>query len=236
MIAIQRSEERGHADHGWRKSYHSFSFGTFNDPNRMGFRSLKVLNEDRIDAGRGFGAHAHRDMEIITYVLEGAISHKDSLGEVHTFGPNTIQAMSAGLGVIHSEFNGSKTEPLHLLQIWIEPSSEDVEPAYQQIEFAPSEKQNRFRLIASPDKNSPEQAAFINQDARIFAAELSAGKSLKYALAPGRSAWVQVARGDISVNGQKLAQGDAAAVIGEDGLRFEGVSPESSEFLLFDLA
>ena len=154
MITIRRSQERGHADHGWLNTYHTFSFASYHDPAHMGFRSLRVLNDDRVAPGRGFGAHAHRDMEILTYVLDGSLVHKDSMGEQRTFGPNTVQAMSAGTGVVHSEFNASEDEPVHLLQIWIEPAMEDVEPSYQEIPFEPSEKQGRLRLLAAP-RQSP---------------------------------------------------------------------------------
>ena len=235
MITIRRSQERGHADHGWLNTYHTFSFASYHDPAHMAFRSLRVLNDDRVAPSKGFGAHAHRDMEILTYVLDGSLVHKDSMGEKRIFGPNTVQAMTAGTGVVHSEFNASETEPVHFLQIWIEPAAEDVEPSYQQIPFDPSEKLGRLRLLAAPKTVANGQAAVIHQDALVFAAVLG-GETLKQPLAPGRHAWVQVARGDLSVNGQSLAEGDGAAISEESGLSFTGAGPDGSEFLLFDLA
>jgi quercetin 2,3-dioxygenase len=237
MIQIRRSAERGHADLGWINSYYTFSFASYKDPAHMGFRALRVINEDRIAPGRGFGAHAHRDMEIMTYVLEGGLTHRDSMGEIHTFGADTIQAMSAGTGVIHSEFNASEKEPGHFLQIWIEPAATDVEPSYQQISFDPQEKRGRFRLLAEPRQAGSDRAhaASIHQDAFIYAATLGSGENLRKKLAPGRHAWVQVARGNVTVNSEALAQGDAVAVSGEQDLSFTG-GPGGSEFLLFDLA
>src|SRR5580698_5911783 len=170
MIVIRRSAERGHADLGWINSYYTFTFAGYKDPAHMGFRSLRVINEDRIAPGRGFGAHAHRDMEILTYVLDGGITHRDSMGEAHSFGADTIQAMSAGTGVIHSEFNASDKEPGHFLQIWIEPAMEDAEPSYHQISFAPAEKHGKLKLLASPDPAAVKTAAVIHQDARVYAA------------------------------------------------------------------
>jgi redox-sensitive bicupin YhaK (pirin superfamily) len=235
MILIRRSAERGHADLGWINSYYTFTFAGYKDPAHMGFRALRVINEDRIAPGRGFGAHAHRDMEILTYVLDGGLAHRDSMGEVHTFGPNTIQAMSAGTGVIHSEFNASAQEPGHFLQIWIEPAVTDVEPSYQQISYDPIQKHGRFRLLAAPRETGHAEAAAIHQDAFLSAAELGAGENLRQKLAPGRHAWVQVARGSVSINGEHLAQGDGAAVSDEQDLSFTG-GPGGSEFLFFDLA
>jgi hypothetical protein len=201
----------------------------------MGFRALRVINEDRIAPGRGFGAHAHRDMEILTYVLEGGLAHRDSMGEVHTFGADTIQAMSAGTGVIHSEFNASEREPGHFLQIWIEPAVTDAEPSYQQISYDPLEKRGRFRLLAAPRRSDHSEAAAIHQDAFVYTSVLGSGEDLRQKLAPGRHAWVQVARGNLSINGETLAQGDGAAVSEERDLSFTG-GPEGSEFLYFDLA
>jgi redox-sensitive bicupin YhaK (pirin superfamily) len=235
MIVIRRSAERGHANLGWIDSYYSFSFAGYHDPAHMGFRSLRVINEDRIAPGRGFGAHAHRDMEILTYVLEGSLTHRDSMGEVHTFGADTIQAMSAGTGVIHSEFNGSGSEPGHFLQIWIEPAEFETEPSYQQISIDPQEKRGRMRLLAAPHGNGNPGAVSIYQDAQLYASVIGTGESLEHQLAPGRHAWIQVARGNVSINGQALAEGDAAAVSDEQDLKFTG-GPGGSEFLLFDLA
>jgi redox-sensitive bicupin YhaK (pirin superfamily) len=238
MIVIRRSAERGHADLGWINSYYTFSFASYHDPAHMGFRALRVINEDRIAPGRGFGAHAHRDMEILTYVLEGGLKHRDSMGESHTFGADTIQAMSAGTGVIHSEFNASDHDPGHFLQIWIEPAVTDAEPSYQQISFDPKEKRGRFRLLAAPCEsggNHGEAAAAIHQDAFVYATVLGSGESLQRSLAPGRHGWVQVARGNVSINDVALAEGDAAAVSGEPTLLFTG-GPDGTEFLFFDLA
>jgi redox-sensitive bicupin YhaK (pirin superfamily) len=236
MITIRHGSDRGHGDHGWRESWHTFSFGNFNDPAYMGFRSLRVMNEDRIAPGRGFGAHAHRDMEIITYILEGSLAHKDNMGERRIIGPNTIQAMSAGTGVVHSEFNASDKEPVHLLQIWIEPAMEDAEPSYHQISFAPAEKHGKLKLLASPDPAAAGTAAVIHQDARVYAAELGDGEKLRQPLSPGRYGWVQVARGSVLLNGQKLEEGDGAAVSEESELSLAGASSDGAEFLLFDLA
>ena len=235
MITIRKAEQRGHANRGWLNTYHTFSFADYYDPEQMGFRVLRVFNDDRVAPGKGFGAHAHRDMEILTYVLEGSLMHRDSMGELHTFGPNTIQAMSAGTGVVHSEFNASQTEPVHFLQIWIEPAVQDAEPSYQQHVFEPREKQGRFRILAGPEENGSEPAARIHQDARVYVAELASGQSVKTTLRPGRHAWVQVARGDVCFNGQALREGDGAAVAGEQTLTFAADGPRETEFLLFDL-
>jgi len=221
MILVRRSAERGHADLGWINSYYTFSFASYSDPAHMGFRSLRVINDDRIAPGRGFGAHAHRDMEILTYVLEGGLTHRDSMGQIQTFGANTIQTMSAGTGVIHSEFNASEHEPGHFLQIWIEPAVADVEPSYQQISFDPQEKRGRFRLLAAPRENNDDvrtSHAGIHQDAFVYAAVLGPGENLRRTLAAGRHAWVQVARGNVSMNGHALAEGDGAAVSDESDL------------------
>lgn len=236
MIVLRTAEARGHAGHDWLNSYQTFSFGSYSDPAHMGFRALRVLNEDRIAPGRGFGAHGHRDMEIFTYVLEGGLAHKDSLGERHVLQPNMIQAMSAGTGVIHSEFNASATEPVHLLQIWILPAVEDVAPAYRQFAYDPSEKLGRLRLLVGPDRNPPEPAAFINQDARAYASVLGPEKTLEHPIAPGRHAWVQCAQGNIVLNGHALKEGDGAAISEEPALMMAGAGPAGGEFLLIDLA
>jgi redox-sensitive bicupin YhaK (pirin superfamily) len=237
MITMRRSRERGHFDHGWLNTYHTFSFAGYFDPAHMGFRALRVLNDDRVAPGRGFGAHAHRDMEILTYVLDGRLAHKDSMGEQHVFGANTIQTMSAGTGVIHSEFNASETEPVRFLQMWIEPAVNDTDPSYQQIPFAADEKHNRFRLLASPGGNDQNgNAAIIHQDAFVYAVELDPGQDLERPLAVGRHAWVQVARGNIAINGELLEQGDGAAISEESDLAFSGEGPDAAEFLMFDLA
>lgn len=237
MITIRRSEERAHIDHGWLNTYHTFSFASYHDPAHMGFRALRVLNDDRVGPGKGFGAHAHRDMEILTYVLEGCLAHKDSTGQQHVFGANTIQAMSAGTGVIHSEFNASEEEPVHFIQIWIEPAVSDVDPSYQQISFDPGEKRGRLRLLASPcGQASDGNAALIHQDTFIYVAQLDAGEVLKQHLKTSRHAWVQVARGSISLNGEVLEEGDGAACSDESDLTFAGRGVSGAEFLFFDLA
>jgi redox-sensitive bicupin YhaK (pirin superfamily) len=236
MIKIRKSEERGHADRGWLNAYHTFSFANYHDNEYMGFRSLRVLNDDRIAPGKGFGPHAHRDMEIITYVLEGHLAHRDSMGERHTLGPNEIQTMSAGSGIVHSEFNASETEPVHSIQIWIHPLSEDLRPSYQQIAFAPPEKKGRLRLLAAPQVTDSERVTTINQDACLYVAELLPGTTVNHALAPGRHAWVQIVRGEVALNGQALEEGDGAAISGEREVSATGTAPEGGEILLFDLA
>ena len=236
MINIRRSEERGRGDRGWLKSYFTFSFADYRDSSQMGFRALRVINEDRIAPGMGFGPHAHRDMEILTYVLEGKLLHRDSMGERHVLGPNEIQMMSAGTGVVHSEFNASETEPVHLFQIWILPAAEDFEPSYQQIGFSPEEKQGRLRLLAAPEITGDQSMTVIRQNARIYAAELGTGEGVRQPIAAGRHAWVQVVKGNVSLNGQPLQAGDAAAVSAEPELSIAGSAPAGGEILLFDLA
>lgn len=200
----------------------------------MGFRSLRVINDDWVAPGRGFGAHAHRDMEILSYVLEGKLAHKDSMGHTEVLGPNEIQKMSAGSGVIHSEFNGSDSEPVHFLQIWIEPATQGAAPAYEQIKFEPEEKRNTFKILAS--SVPVEGAVHINQDAQVAVAELSPDSRLTYQMAPGRAAWLHVVAGSAAVNGQVLHEGDSAAIQAEDTLEVIGASPANTEVLLFDLA
>jgi quercetin 2,3-dioxygenase len=235
MLTLRKSEERGHSDLGWLDSHHTFSFGGYVDPQHMGFRALRVLNDDRVAPGKGFGAHGHRDMEILSYVLEGTLAHKDSMGEAHTLGPNEVQAMSAGTGVIHSEFNASNTEPTHFLQIWIVPSARDVKPSYQQFAYPPEEKRGRLRLMAGPDHDAKPSAAVIHQDARMYAAVLGAGESIAYRIPAGRYAWVQCATGEIDLNGVTLRAGDGAALSDEPLAAVRGTTGDS-EFLLFDLA
>jgi redox-sensitive bicupin YhaK (pirin superfamily) len=233
MVTLRRAEERGHANRGWLNSNFTFSFADYHDPNHMGFRSLRVINDDVVQGGKGFGAHAHRDMEIISYVLEGALTHRDSMGEERTVGPNTIQTMSAGTGVVHSEFNASKNEPVHFLQIWVIPAEEDLKPSYQQISFAAEEKHGRLKLLAAPEK--VDGSAFIHQDAWVYASVLDAGQSIEKPIAKGRHAWVQVASGNVVLNGHPLKTGDGAAVSNEDMVRLEGAQ-EGAEVLLFDLS
>jgi hypothetical protein len=233
MIKVRRSEERGHANHGWLDTYHTFSFDTYHDPNHMGFRSLRVINEDRVAPGAGFPTHPHRDMEIITYVLEGALAHKDSLGNGSIIRPGDGQRMSAGSGIRHSESNASKTEPVHLLQIWILPEKKGLEPGYEQKSFPPEEKRGRLRLIAGREPKNG--AVRVHQDVALYAAALGKDEQVEHRLAPGRHAWIQVARGGVSVNGVELKQGDGAAVSDEERLVIKGRDGDS-EILLFDLA
>ena len=234
MLTVRKSNERGHADHGWLDSHHTFSFANFYDPKHMGYRSLRVINEDRVAEGRGFGAHPHRDMEILSYVLKGALAHKDSMGHVEVLGPNEIQKMSAGTGVVHSEFNGSETEPVHFLQIWIEPKSNGTAPSYEQIKFDPADKLDRFKLLATSEK--VPGAATINQDATVSVAELTPGKQLTYPLGKKRHAWLHVIDGDVIVNGKPLHTGDAISADEEEKLDVSAAGKSNSEILLFDLA
>jgi redox-sensitive bicupin YhaK (pirin superfamily) len=228
MIQFRRSNERGHANHGWLDTHHSFSFDTYYDPRFMGFRTLRVINEDRVAPGSGFPTHPHRDMEIITYILEGALQHKDSMGTGSVIRPGEVQRMSAGTGVTHSEFNASKTDPVHLLQIWILPEVRGIPPSYEQKAFSRDELKNRFRLVAAKDPT--EGAVKIHQDVKLYVSVLDGG-SLTHELGPGRHAWVQVARGQVELNGQALQAGDGAAVSGEPTVGVRG----SAELLLFDL-
>ena len=236
MITVRKSEERGHADHGWLNSHHTFSFSDYYDSKHMGFRSLRVINEDRVAPGRGFGAHAHRDMEILSYVLEGGLAHKDSMGHEEVLGPNEIQRMSAGSGVVHSEFNASKTTPVHFLQIWIEPATTGTPSSYEQFKFDPEEKKDRLKLVASPQGGSG--VASINQDAKVYVSEITNGTQLGYALGENRHAWLHVIKGSIVVNGASLHTGDAAAFSNESLLQIAKSGPENepAEILLFDLA
>jgi redox-sensitive bicupin YhaK (pirin superfamily) len=234
MIQIRKSEERGHANHGWLDSYHTFSFANYHDPKHMGFRSLRVINEDRVAPGRGFGSHGHRDMEILSYVLEGSLAHKDSMGHQEVLGPNEIQRMSAGTGVMHSEFNPSGTEPVHFLQIWFEPAAKGTPSSYEQIRFDPEDKKGKLKLLAGPDGGS--RVARINQDAKVFVAELAKDDSIAYPLGSQRHAWMHVIRGTVTLNGTKLSTGDAAAVESEEKIILAGTNVEPSEILLFDLA
>lgn len=234
MITIRKSEERGHSDKGWLDSYHTFSFDSYKDPAHMGFRALRVINDDRVAGGRGFGAHAHRDMEILSYVLDGKLAHKDSMGHGEVLGPNEIQRMSAGKGVVHSEFNGSETDPVHFLQIWIVPKTTGGEPEYEQVKFNPEEKRNRFKLLAGPEE-APGSVQ-IGQDARMFVSELTPGTELEHTLAQGRYAWVHVAKGSVQCNNQTLNAGDAAAIEQELDLKLSALGHDPAEVLLFDLS
>jgi quercetin 2,3-dioxygenase len=231
MIIVRKSEERGHFNHGWLNTYHTFSFDQYYDPRFMGFRSLRVINEDFVEAGRGFPTHGHRDMEIITYVLEGALEHKDSMGTGSVIRPGDVQKMSAGTGVRHSEYNHSKDELVHLLQIWIMPDTAGINPDYQQKRFEDEEKRTRLRLVASTD--GTDGSITIRQDARVFATLLNASEQVTHELKPNRHAWVQVARGSIELNGKLLNQGDGAAASEETSLTLVGKEP--ADVLLFDL-
>jgi hypothetical protein len=231
MITVRRAAERGHADHGWLDTYHSFSFADYHDPRHMGWGPLRVINEDRVAPGEGFPPHAHRDMEIVTYVLSGALEHKDSLGTGSVIRPGDVQRMSAGTGVRHSECNPSATEPVHLLQIWIEPARRGIAPGYEQKAFPDADKRGRLRVIASPEGRAG--SVTIQQDAVVSATVLEPGERVTHTLGAGRRAWVQVARGAVTLNGQPLAQGDGAAVADVRELVLAAVEP--AEVLLFDL-
>jgi quercetin 2,3-dioxygenase len=232
MITIRPSAERGGENHGWLNTKHTFSFADYWDPKWMGFRSLRVINEDRVAPNAGFPAHPHRDMEIITYVLEGKLEHKDSLGTGSTILPGDGQRMTAGSGIRHSEYNPSKTEAVHFLQIWILPDKDALPPSYQQKTFPQAEKQGKLRLIASRD--AADGSVKINQDANLYVTLLKPGEEQNHDLASGRHAWLQIARGAVQLNGQKLEQGDGAAISDEKSLTIKGT--EDAEALLFDLA
>lgn len=232
MITIRRSQERGGGDHGWLKTRHSFSFSDYWDQKWMGFRSLRVINEDFVAPNTGFPTHPHRDMEIITYVLSGELEHKDSLETGSVIRPGDGQRMTAGRGIRHSEFNPSKTETVHMLQIWITPEKQGLEPSYEQKSFPESEKRGKLRLIASND--GANGSVKINQDARLFVTLLAPGEETTHTLDGKRYAWLQVAKGEVEINGHKLVQGDGAAVSDEKQLTIKGT--KDAEVLLFDLA
>ena len=232
MIQVRRHEDRGHADHGWLNARHTFSFASFRDPEYMGFRSLRVMNEDRIAPGQGFGTHPHSDMEIVTYVLEGALEHKDSMGNGEVLRPGEFQRMSAGTGITHSEFNPSSTEPTHLYQIWLLPDRKGIEPSYEQKRFDDGGMTNQLRLVASP--NAELGSLQIHQDARIHLAKLDAGKQVTHHLAAERHAWLQVLRGELTLNGISLNTSDGAAISDEALLTVQATT--DAEMMLFDLA
>ncbi len=232
MITLRKSEDRGHAQHGWLDSYHSFSFADYYDPQHMGFGPLRVINEDRIAPGTGFGTHGHRDMEIISYVLSGRLAHKDSMGNVEAIPPGDVQRMSAGTGVMHSEFNHAVNEQTHFLQIWIEPNARGIAPSYEQKTFATEEKRGRLRLVAAP--GGEQGAVHISADARLYAGLFDGAESATLVLAPGRKAYVHLVRGALTVNGQPLSGGDAAKLEAETEVRLE--AGRDAEVLVFDLA
>jgi len=231
MITIRKAEERGHFDFGWLNTYHSFSFGEYYDPKHTRFRTLRVINEDFVQAGHGFPTHGHRDMEIITYILQGALEHRDSMGTGSIIRRGDAQRMSAGTGVTHSEANPSRDEPVHLLQIWIFPREQDLKPEYEEKKFSDDEKRNRLRLIVSPDGS--DGSVKIHQDAKIFASLLDERQEVVHSLENGRSAWLQVAAGSVRLNDVALKRGDGAAVTQESNLRITAQEPV--EILLFDL-
>jgi redox-sensitive bicupin YhaK (pirin superfamily) len=231
MITIRRAGERGQANHGWLDTRHSFSFADYYDPKHMGFRALRVINEDRVTAGAGFGTHAHRDMEIISYVLEGALGHRDSMGTGSVIRPGDVQRMSAGTGVRHSEMNASDTESVHFLQIWLLPEKQGIEPGYEQKSFGDDERRGVLRLIASRDGR--DGAITIHQDVDLYASLLDGDTTLTHSFRPGRHGWVQVAKGEIELNGETLRAGDGAAISDETTITLRG---RGAEVLLFDLA
>jgi quercetin 2,3-dioxygenase len=232
MIVRRPANERGHSDLGWLDSRHTFSFAEYYDPRYMGFRALRVINEDRVKPGYGFGTHPHRDMEIISYVLEGALGHQDNMGNGSVIRPGDVQRMSAGTGVLHSEMNPSKNEPVHFLQIWLMPGERGITPSYEEKRFEAAEKQGRLRLVAAPDAR--EGAVAIHQDVNLYAGMFNAGEGTRFEMRPGRHAWLQVLRGAVTLNGNSLNQGDGAAVSDEPALDLAATA--NAEVLVFDLA
>ncbi|HYK01186.1 MAG TPA: pirin family protein [Thermoanaerobaculia bacterium] len=231
MIEIRKSNDRGVGRHGWLTSHHTFSFANYYDPKQMGFRSLRVINEDTVAPGRGFGAHQHDNMEIVSIVMQGALAHRDSTGGEGVLRRGEVQRMSAGTGVVHSEFNGSDAEPVHFFQIWIMPERNGITPGYEQKLFPDEERRNRLRVVVSPE--AEEGALKIHQDARLYSAILDEGARVEHTLGAGRGAWIQVVRGSVEVNGKTLNEGDGAAI--EDEAMVGIVATRESEFLLFDL-
>jgi redox-sensitive bicupin YhaK (pirin superfamily) len=230
MTTIRRASERGHADYGWLNTYHTFSFADYFDRKHMGFRSLRVINEDRVSPGAGFGTHGHDNMEIISYVVSGALAHKDSMGHEETLRTGELQRITAGTGILHSEYNGSKKDPVHFLQIWLHPAETGLKPGYEQVAIPEQEKLGKFVLAAAPEGGKMK----IHQDARVLIGQVEGGKQLDYALEKNRGAWVHVIRGEAKVNGNALSSGDAAAVTAEEKIAIEGNAP-NTEVLLFDL-
>jgi quercetin 2,3-dioxygenase len=232
MLTIRPAQDRGIANFGWLDSRHTFSFDEYHDPNHMGFADLRVINEDKVAPEKGFPTHGHRDMEIVTYVLEGALEHKDSIGTGSVIRPGDVQRMSAGTGIQHSEYNASNSEPVHLLQIWILPEQKGIEPGYEQKNFASTEKQGKLKLVGS--RNGRDGSITIHQDIDLYAAALSEGDSVSYTFTPNRVGWVQVARGEVQLNDQTLSAGDGVAIAQESLIRLQGVA-QNAEVLLFDM-
>lgn len=232
MINVRKANDRGHANHGWLDTYHTFSFAGYVDRDHVQFRSLRVMNEDRVAPGQGFGTHPHNDMEIVTYVLEGALEHKDSMGNGEVLRPGEFQRMTAGTGITHSEFNPSADEPVHLYQIWLFPDRKGHTPSYEQKRFPDEQLSNRLRVVASPD--AEDGSLMIHQDAKVFLSKLDAGAVVEHPLGESRHAWLQVLRGKVTLNGQSLATSDGAAVSEERMLKIE--ADKDAEIMLFDLA
>ena len=232
MIKLRKSEERGYADHGWLKSYHSFSFASYHDPDHMGWGNLRVINEDRIESGTGFGRHGHRNMEIISYVLSGELAHQDSMGNIKGIPPGDVQRMSAGTGVTHSEFNHAKGQMTHFLQIWIEPNVQDIPPGYEQKTISENEKRGKLRLVASPSGES--DSVVIHADAKLYAGLFDGNESASLGIAPDRKAYVHLIRGKLTVNGQKISSGDAVLLEQESQIQIGNA--DNAEVLVFDLA
>jgi redox-sensitive bicupin YhaK (pirin superfamily) len=232
MIRVRKAAERGHFDHGWLDTYHTFSFADYHDPAHLGFRSLRVINDDRVQPGQGFGMHGHRDMEIVTYVLDGALEHRDSMGNGSIIKAGELQRMTAGTGVRHSEFNPSDEEWVHLYQIWLLPERKGLKPSYDQLAVGEKEKRGRFRLVASPD--GAGGSLTIHQDARLFLASLLPGQGVAHEIEPGRAAWLQLLRGRVNLFGDTLSAGDGVAITDEKAVAVQATA--SAEVLLFDLA
>lgn len=232
MITIRPAQARGAANFGWLDSRHTFSFGNYYDPAHMGFGPLRVINEDKVTPAQGFSTHGHRDMEIISYVLDGALAHKDNIGNGSTIRPGDVQRMSAGTGILHSEYNASQTDPVHFLQIWILPEARGIDPGYEQTHFTADEKRGQLRLIGSRDGR--DGSVTIHQDVNLYATTLAAEESVSHDLAPGRLVWIQVARGAVTLNGETLTAGDGAAIQDEAALTLVGTADEA-EVLLFDM-
>ena len=231
MFAMRRAQERGHANHGWLNSYHTFSFGDYYDPQHMGFSNLRVINDDTVSPSGGFGTHGHRDMEIISYVLDGALEHKDSMGNGSVIRPGDVQRMSAGTGVTHSEFNASESEPVHFLQMWVLPEKDGLKPSYEQKTFSEEEKRGRLRLIGSRDGR--DGSVTIHQNVDLYATLLGEGDSVSHELAKGRKGWIQVARGSVVLNDKQLYPGDGVAIEGPTAITL--TSSSEAEVLLFDM-